>query len=376
MTSFPMATPRDRQTPTANDTRESALSQAGSLRQVPALVKAGLIAVDEAPAIAKVAARYAVAITPTVAGLIDLCDPADPIARQFVPSADELVTLPTERADPIGDAAHSPVKGIVHRYPDRVLLKPLHACPVYCRFCFRREQVGPGGEALSEAELAAAIDYIRARPQIWEVILTGGDPLTLSPRRLAAVVGALSEIPHVATLRIHSRVPIVDPGRIDQALLAALDSPLPVWLAIHANHPRELGSEALAACARLARAGVSLLGQTVLLRGVNDDVDVLDALFRAMIRARIKPYYLHHPDLAPGTSRFRLTIAEGQALMRALRGRLSGIAQPTYVLDIPGGEGKVPVGPDFVESAGIRDARGRLWPYPEIGDLRGTVGRE
>ncbi|HLG85819.1 MAG TPA: lysine-2,3-aminomutase-like protein [Alphaproteobacteria bacterium] len=376
MTSFPMATPSDRRTPTANDTRESALSQAGSLRQVPALVKAGLVAADEAPAIEKVAARYAVAITPTVAGLIDRHDPADPIARQFVPSADEFETLPYERTDPIGDEAHSPVKGIVHRYPDRVLLKPLHACPVYCRFCFRREQVGPGGAALNEAELAAAIDYIRARPQIWEVILTGGDPLMLAPRRLAGIIAALSEIPHVATLRIHSRVPVADPARIDAALLEALGSPLPVWLAIHANHPRELGPEAAAACARLARAGVSLLGQTVLLRGVNADVGVLEALFRAMVRARIKPYYLHHPDLAPGTSGFRVSIVEGRALMRSLRGRLSGIAQPTYVLDIPGGEGKVPIGPDFVEDAGIRDSQGRLWPHPEIGDLWGTVGQE
>jgi lysine 2,3-aminomutase len=340
------------------------------LRRAAALVKAGLIAADDGPAIEKVVARYAVAITPTVAGLIDRDDPADPIARQFVPSAEELATLSYERADPIGDEAHSPVKGIVHRYPDRVLLKPLHACPVYCRFCFRREQVGPGGAALSDAELAAAIDYIRARPQIWEVILTGGDPLMLAARRLKGIIAALCEIPHIATLRIHSRVPAVDPGRIDAALLEALDAPLPVWLAVHANHPRELGPDAVAACARLARAGISLLGQTVLLRGVNADLSVLEALFRAMVRARIKPYYLHHPDLAPGTAGFRVSVAEGRALMRGLRGRLSGIAQPTYVLDIPGGEGKVPIGPDFVEDAGIRDSRGRLWPYPEIGDLR------
>jgi lysine 2,3-aminomutase len=224
--------------------------------------------------------------------------------------------------------------------------------------------------------LAAAIDYIRRRPEIWEVILTGGDPLLLAPRRLAGIIDALSGIPHVATLRIHSRVPVVDPERVDAALVDALASRLPVWLAIHANHPRELSGSALDACGRLARAGVPLLGQTVLLRGVNDDASVLEALFRAMVRARIKPYYLHHPDLAPGTAKFRLSVAEGQSLMRALRGRLSGLAQPTYVLDVPGGAGKVPIGPNSVEPGGIRDIHGRLQPYPEIGDLPGTLLRE
>jgi len=334
------------------------------LRTVEALIAHGLARRDDEAALRQVAARYAIAITPEMAGLIDRTDAADPIARQFVPDAAELITTPDELADPIGDAAHSPVKGIVHRYPDRVLLKPLHACPVYCRFCFRREQVGPGGEALGEAELAEAIGYIRSRPEIWEVILTGGDPLMLSPRRLAAIIAALSAIDHVATLRIHSRVPVVDPGRVDAPLLAALATEKPLWMAIHANHSRELTPAALAACARLAEAGVMLLGQTVLLRGVNDDPEILEALFRAMVRARIKPYYLHHPDLAPGTARFRLPIAEGRRIMGALRGRLSGLAQPTYVLDVPGGAGKVPIGPNSVEEGGVRDPAGRLHAYP------------
>jgi lysine 2,3-aminomutase len=313
-----------------------------------------------------VVSRYAVALTPDMAALIDPADLADPIGRQFIPDAAELETTPDERTDPIGDQAHSPVKGIVHRYPDRVLLKPLHACPVYCRFCFRREQVGPGGEALDAAELEVAFDYIRTHSAIWEVILTGGDPLMLAPRRLAHVLDALDAIPHVATIRIHSRVPVVAPGRIAGSLLSVLaDRPKPLWIAIHSNHPRELTDAAREACARLVRAGTILLGQTVLLRGVNDDPAILDALFRAMVAARIKPYYLHHPDLAPGTARFRLSLAEGQQIVRALRGRLSGLAQPTYILDIPGGAGKVPVGPVWLEGDTVRDPAGRLHAYPD-----------
>ncbi len=336
-----------------------------SLRTASALIDHGLAVDADREVLEQVAERYAIAMTPEVAGLIDPNDSNDPIARQFIPHADELVTTVEEMGDPIGDAAHSPIKGIVHRYPDRVLLKPLHACPVYCRFCFRREQVGPGGEMLSDAELDGALHYIRSHPEIWEVILTGGDPLILSPRRLCAILDALEAIPHVMTLRIHSRVPVVDPTRVTRALLAVLRRRKPLWIAIHANHPRELTGEAATACARLVKAGAILLGQSVLLRGVNDDVHVLEHLFRAMVACRIKPYYLHHPDRAPGTARFRLTIAEGQTIMRQLRGRLSGVAQPTYVLDIPGGAGKVPVGPNSIEGGGVRDPAGRLHIYPE-----------
>ncbi len=336
-----------------------------SLRAASALIERGLAADTDRQVLERVAARYAIAVTPEIVGLIDPKDPNDPIARQFIPHGDELVTTQDEISDPIGDAAHSPIKGIVHRYPDRVLLKPLHVCPVYCRFCFRREQVGPGGEMLSDAELDGALDYIRSHPEIWEVILTGGDPLMLSPRRLGAILDALEAIPHVVTLRIHSRVPVVDPKRVTRALLAVLKRRKPLWIAIHANHPRELTDAAATACARLIKTGAVLLGQSVLLRGVNDDVDVLEELFRAMVACRIKPYYLHHPDLAPGTARFRLTIAEGRAIMRQLRRRLSGLAQPTYVLDIPGGAGKVPIGPNSVEDGGVRDPAGRLHQYPE-----------
>jgi lysine 2,3-aminomutase len=343
-------------------------SRSGTARSVAALAERGLVPDGARAGLEAVAQRYAVAMTPAMIELALPGDPADPIARQFVPAPDELVEAPGERADPIGDDAHTPVKGIVHRYPDRVLLKPVHVCPVYCRYCFRRERVGPGGEALSPAELAAALDYIRARPGIFEVILSGGDPLMLSPRRIAALVGALDAIAHVRVIRVHSRLPVADPEAITPALVGALAAEKAVYLVVHANHPREITAGVAAAAKRLARAGIGLLAQSVLLKGVNDDADTLDALFRALLAARIKPYYLHHADLAPGTAHFRTDLAAGQRLMRALRGRLSGLAQPTYVLDIPGGHGKVPVGPVYAAPDGegwrVTDPGGARHDYP------------
>ena len=339
-----------------------------TIRTLEALEREGLVTPD--PLLAAAAETMAIALTPEMLALIYRRDVAhDPIARQFVPSAAETRIAPEELADPIGDEARSPVKGIVHRYPDRVLLKPLHACPVYCRFCFRREKVGPGGDALSDSELDAALAYIRAHPEIWEVILTGGDPLMLAPRRLAALIAALDAIPHVAVIRIHSRVPIVEPSRIGEESIAALKPRrATLWLGVHCNHARELGAPTRSALARLADAGIPLLGQTVLLAGINDDVETLDALMRALVSVRVKPYYLHHPDLVRGTGHFRVSIARGQALMKALRGRLSGLAQPTYVLDVPGGHGKVPIGSSYLgddpDALTIEDAFGAEHPYP------------
>jgi lysine 2,3-aminomutase len=324
-------------------------SKRPTLRAPAALLAEGLIDADARAAIERVAERYAIAITPDVLDAIDRADPADPIARQYVPTAAELETTPEERADPIGDDSHAPVKGVVHRYPDRALLKPTHACAVYCRFCFRRETVGPGGEALDPAALDAAIAHIAATPAIREVILTGGDPLVLSPRRLRDLIERLSAIEHVDWLRVHTRVPVADSGRVTPELVEALKAGKTIWAAVHVNHARELTPAALAACAKLVDAGIPLVSQTVLLKGVNDDADTLDTLFRALVKNRIKPYYLHHGDLAPGTSHFRTTLDDGRALMRALRGRLSGLAQPTYVLDIPGGAGKIPVQPDWFD---------------------------
>jgi lysine 2,3-aminomutase len=324
-----------------------------TLRQPAELIAHGLAPADGQAGLEKVAARYAVAVTPAVAALIDTSDPFDPIALQYIPSVDELVAQPNENADPIGDHTHSPVDGIVHRYPDRVLFKLVHVCAVYCRFCFRREMVGPGKEtALSGDAYAGALGYIRTHPEIWEVILTGGDPLMLSPRRLAEIMADLAAIDHVKIIRLHTRVPVADPARVTPEMVAALRVPgAATWVALHANHPRELTPAARAACASLIDAGIPLVSQSVLLRGVNDNAATLTELMRAFVECRIKPYYLHHGDLAPGTAHLRTTIAQGQALMRALRGNVSGLCQPDYVLDIPGGFGKAPVGPEYLSVA-------------------------
>ncbi len=342
------------------------------LRNVEQLISAGLVKSRDRAALALVADRYPVAVTPEIAGLIDSADPNDPIARQFVPDAAELSPLPGELADPIGDAAHSPVEGVVHRYPDRVLLKLLHVCPVYCRFCFRRESVGRSSQPmLSAAAVTRALDYIRADANIWEVIFTGGDPFMLAARRIGEILAALGDMQHVKVVRFHTRVPVVDSQRINAALVAALKRfPRAVYVALHANHPRELTGAARQACARLIDAGIPMVSQSVLLKGVNDNVETLEALMRGFLEARIKPYYLHHADMAPGTAHFRTGIEEGRALVRGLLGRVSGLAQPTYVLDIPGGHGKSPIGPQYLHGEGqqrvVEDFRGLRHEYPSI----------
>jgi lysine 2,3-aminomutase len=307
-----------------------------------------------------------------MAELIDPADSGDPIAAQFIPNPAELSVSREELADPIGDVSHSPLKGIVHRYPDRVLLKPVHVCPVYCRFCFRREMVGPGSDALTGPELTAALDYIRARPEIWEVIVTGGDPFMMAARRIREIVAALDAIPHLGVIRFHSRVPVVDPNRVTPGLVEALAAEKAVFVALHANHPRELTPAMRDACRRLGQAGIPLLSQTVLLKGVNDDAAVLTQLMRGLVSMRVKPYYLHHGDLARGTARFRTSIEAGQAILREMRGHVSGLCQPSYVLDLPGGHGKAPIGPSFLSSNGpgrwrVEDYRGIERDYPPEG---------
>jgi lysine 2,3-aminomutase len=351
------------------------MPQAKTYRGASDLVTAGLAMPHALIELEQVAARYAVALTPDLGELIDPADPQDPIARQFVPDPAELEAQAGETADPIGDDRYSPLEGIVHRYPDRVLLKLAYVCAVYCRFCFRREMVGPDRRrALAGAALAAALAYIRDHREIWEVILTGGDPLILSARRLRAVIAALALLDHVKVVRIHTRVPVAAPARITAALARALKaSGKATYVVLHANHPRELTPKARAACARLVDAGIPMLSQSVLLRGVNDDPVTLAALLRALVECRVKPYYLHHGDLAPGTAHLRTTIAQGQALIRTLQGRVSGLCQPAYMLDIPGGYGKSPIGPSYARPVGaasdgecfeVEDFKGGRHVYP------------
>ncbi|MGY0236762.1 lysine-2,3-aminomutase-like protein [Longispora urticae] len=339
-----------------------------SIRTPKDLFTNKLIDEDQLPAITDVAQRYAVSITSAMQDRIFEMD--DPVARQFVPTSGELHATPEERADPIGDDPFTPVKGITHRYPDRVLLKPVLVCPVYCRFCFRREVVGPGDSMLGAEHLAAALDYIREHPEVWEVILTGGDPLIMSAARLRPILEALDAIEHVRVIRFHTRVPVVDPKKVTDELVAALTLDTPVWVVVHTNHSQEIGDDAQVALRRLVRAGIPLVSQTVLLKGVNDTPEALEDLFRTLIVNRVKPYYLHHGDLAMGTSHFRTTIGEGQELMRRLRGRVSGMCQPTYVLDIPGGHGKVPIGPAYLAGEGdealVTDPWGVRHAYPPV----------
>jgi lysine 2,3-aminomutase len=319
--------------------------------------------------LAEVARRYAVAITPAMDALIDPTNADDPIAAQFRPDARELEIAPDELNDPIGDEAHTPVKGVVHRYADRCLLKLVHVCPVYCRFCFRREMVGPQGDGtLTGAELDAAVAYIESQPGIWEVILTGGDPFLLSARRVREITERLAAIAHVKIIRWHTRVPAIDPMRVTPDLVEALRvDGATTYVVLHTNHPRELTEQARAAIARIVDSGVPMLAQTVLLRGVNDDIETLEALMRALVETRVKPYYLHHLDKAPGTSHFRCTIGRGQGLAAALHERASGLAQPSYVLDIPGGHGKAPLTSPGLretdEGYEVRDRNGAWRPY-------------
>ena len=337
-----------------------------ALTRVEDLIEAGLAPADQANALQQVAEAFRIRVSPEMQAAMIRAD--DPIARQFLPDTAELTIRPEELHDPIGDTTYSPTPGLTHRYPDRVILAATHTCEVYCRFCFRREAVGEEG-ALPEADLEAALAYIAATPAIWEVILTGGDPLVLSPRRLSALMLRLSAIPHVEIIRFHTRMPVVAPARITAEMIEALRARPTTYLVLHTNHAQEITPAAEAALKRLADAGIPLLSQTVLLKGINDDAATLESLFRTLLRHRVTPYYLHHCDLARGTSHFRTTIAAGQAIMAALRGRLSGIGLPTYVLDIPGGFGKVPIGPGYVETTGdayqITDWQGRRHRYSD-----------
>ncbi|MHB1946701.1 MAG: lysine-2,3-aminomutase-like protein [Gammaproteobacteria bacterium] len=343
-----------------------------TLRTLEDLIQHELIDQKDLPNLQTVVEDFSLAISDSMLQLIDKTNPEDPIAKQFVPSIQELTISASESTDPIGDHVHAKVKGIIHRYPDRCLFMPVHVCPVYCRFCFRKEKVGESSQTMSPAELQAALTYLREHKEIWEVILSGGDPLILKPATLKKLIQELNSIEHIEVIRIHTRVPVVDPARINLEMIDALKCEKPVYVLLHANHPNEFSPAAKKACALLVDAGIPMLSQTILLKDLNDNIDVLSQLMRCFIKNRIKPYYLHHGDLARGTQHFRATIAKGQELMKQLRGRFSGLCQPTYVLDIPGGYGKTPIGPNYVEMGldsltdyQIEDYEGQIHNYSE-----------
>lgn len=319
-----------------------------TIRSLDTLLKDGHISVEDLPELEKVVNSLALAIPTKAYELIDKADQNDPIKKQFVPSVQELHIAKHESVDPIGDSVHHATKGVIHRYPDRCLFLPVQVCPLYCRFCFRRESVGSKESTLTQAEREVAFNYIESHQEIWEVIITGGDPLILKPAQLLTIIQRLNAISHVDVIRIHTRIPVLEPHRITDEMLAALSSTKALYIAVHANHAKEFSKEAECALAKLSRNGIPLISQTTLLKGVNDNIDAMSQLMRMFVKNRIKPYYLHHGDLAQGTSHFRTSIEEGQALMRALRGRFSGLCQPTYMLDIPGGFGKVPIGPSYI----------------------------
>ncbi|CAN7657502.1 KamA family radical SAM protein [Mesorhizobium sp. LjNodule214] len=326
----------------------------------------------ERAAAQRAAANHKVRIPKAYLDLIDWNDPADPIRAQVIPSPQELMEQDGELGDPIADHEFSPVPRLTHRHADRVLLFPTYQCAVYCRFCFRKESLTSIGRGYAREALEPAFAYIAAHPEFREVILTGGDPLSLPDKALAEIRARIEAIPHVRLLRIHTRVPVALPSRITSGLVEALHGRLMVTVVTHFNHPREITEATEAACRTLRQAGFVLLNQSVLLKGVNDTVEVLEELCRElMYRLGVKPYYLHHGDLARGMAHRRTTIAKGQALAGALRRRLSGICSPVYVLDLPDGGGKVPLGPCYVEARDgdtwrIRGQDGEVRTYREV----------
>ena len=360
-----------------NDAKENGpeVGTTKTLRKTDELIKLGFIDKKRRTEIDEVSENFSTAITPEMANLINKNNiKQDPIANQFVPTANELDVKQEELNDPIGDDFYTSVKGIIHRYPDRCLFKPVNVCPIYCRFCFRREKVGPGNEGLTPAELEVAYSYISNHPEIWEVIFTGGDPLIMKPKTLTKILENLSLIDTVDVIRMHTRVPVVDPSVINSAMIDALKCcRQPVTIVLHANHAKEFTKSACDAIAQLVDNGIMMLGQSVLLSNVNDNIEALSELMRCFIKNRVKPYYLHHGDLAVGTSHFRTSIEKGQSLMYQLRGRFSGICQPTYVLDIPGGYGKVPISHNYInqtesskDSYIVEDYQGGFHQYCDL----------
>ena len=310
------------------------------------------------------------AITPYYMSLLNPDDPSDPLRRTVVPTIDEFIRMPGEAEDPLGEETQSPLPGLVHRYPDRVLLLAHDFCSTYCRYCTRSRMVGHGAVTPERARLQAMVDYIHGSPQVRDVLISGGDPLTLGDERLEWLLARLRRVPHLEIIRIGTKVPAVLPQRITPALTRMLRRFHPLWMSVHFTHPRECTPEAYRACERLADAGIPLGSQTVLLKGINDDVATMRTLMHHMLRMRVRPYYLYQCDPITGSSHFRTPVACGQAIIRGLRGFTSGYAVPTYVIDAPGGGGKIPLMPDYVRERRDNDIvlcnfENKLFHYPD-----------
>lgn len=314
--------------------------------------------------------KFRVGITPYYFSLVDKDHASCPVRQQVIPRNGELVIEPGELVDPLGEDSHRPVNAIFHRYPDRCLLLALDRCAIYCRHCNRRRLVGQEESSISKQDLADAVDYIRRTPAIRDVLISGGDPLTLATDKLEEIIAAVRAIPHVEIIRIGTRVPVVLPMRIDDDLCAMLRRYHPLYVNTHFNHPKELTPASRQACERLADAGIPIGNQTVLLRGVNSSAPVLRKLFTELLRCRVRPYYLFQGDVAEGTGHLRTRVETAVKLMEQLRGHISGLAIPHLVIDTPGGMGKVPIGPDWVLSRGpdewmLRNYEGHTVSYPQ-----------
>ncbi|KAB2648818.1 MAG: KamA family radical SAM protein [Verrucomicrobiota bacterium] len=313
--------------------------------------------------------KLALSITPYFFNLIDRNNPDCPIRRQMIPRSDEMLISEGEQLDSLGEDEHSPVPGLVHRYPDRVLFLVTDRCAAYCRYCTRSRLVSNAQDYNFHPEYEQGLRYIEAHPEIRDVLLSGGDPLLLSDKKIEHLLSRLRAIPHVEFIRIGSRIPVFLPQRITPELTDIFKKYGPIWMSIHVNHPKECTAELKAACERLAFAGVPLGNQSVLLRGVNDDAEIMKALVHRLLRMRVRPYYLYQMDLITGGSHFKVDVRKGLEIIRALRGHTTGYAIPQYVIDAPGGGGKVPMNPDFVESITdeeiiFKNYEGKTFKYP------------
>lgn len=319
------------------------------IRDLAGLEHLFALSADERAAMGQRQGSLPVGITPYYASRMDLVDPDDPLRRTHIPVGAEYLRGPGEADDPLGEDGHTAVPGLVHRYPDRVLFLVAPNCATYCRYCTRSRMVGDGGDyAFGTAQWEGAIEYIAAHPEVRDVLLSGGDPLTLADDKLEWLLARLRRIPHLEIIRIGTKVPSVLPMRITRALTRMLRKYHPLWMSIHFTHPGELSTEVTEACARLADAGIPLGSQTVLLAGINDSVDTLKGLYHGLLMRRVRPYYLYQCDPITGSAHFRTPVDQGLAIVRGLRGHTTGYAVPTYVIDAPGGGGKIPLLPDYV----------------------------